>query len=86
MRKNPGNRVRGTGFDVPGDREKRLETRKMKVRKQQVGVIDSTAILASFPQLAVVVSIPQDALSCVWYIRRRKSCQDAIQRANCASL
>ena len=51
-------KIRGTGFDVPGDREKRLETRKKKVQKQQVGVIDSTAVLAVFPQLAVVVSIP----------------------------
>ena len=29
----------------------------MKNRKEKVGVIDSTAILALFPQLAVVVSI-----------------------------
>ena len=51
-------KIRGPGFDVPGDREKHLETRKKKVRKQQVGVIDSTAVLAMFPQLAVAVSIP----------------------------
>ena len=53
----PSTKIRGTRFDVPGDREKRLETRKKKVRKQQVGLIDSTAVLALFPQLAVVVSI-----------------------------
>ena len=54
----PSAHFRGTGFDVLGDREKRLETRKKKVRKHQVGVIDSTAVLALFPQLAVDVSIP----------------------------
>ena len=55
----PSAKIRGTGFDVPGDREKRLETRKKKmVRKQQVGVIDSTVILALFPMLTVVVLIP----------------------------
>ena len=57
--KMPSAKIRGTGFDVPGDREKRLETRKKKmVRKQQVGVIDSTVILALFPMLTVVVLIP----------------------------
>ena len=54
----PSAKIRETGFDVPGDRGKRLETRKKKVRKQQLGVIDSTAVLALFPQLVVVVSIP----------------------------
>ena len=37
--KMPYAKIRGTRFDVPGDREKRWETRKKKVRKQQVGVI-----------------------------------------------
>ena len=54
----PSAKIRGARFDVPGDREKRLETRKNKVRNQQVGVIDLTAVLALFPQLVVVVSIP----------------------------
>ena len=51
----PSATIRGTGFDVPGDRE---FSRKKIVRKQQVGVIDSTAVLALFQQLAVIVSIP----------------------------
>ena len=68
IRENPGNQVR-----CPSDREKRLETRKKKVRRQQVGVIDSTAVRALFPQLVVVVSVPYDALSmtCAWNILRR---------------
>ena len=51
----PSATIRGTGFDVPGDRE---FSRKKIVRKQQVGVIDSTVILALFPMLTVVVLIP----------------------------
>ena len=34
-----------------------LETQKRKVRKKQIGAIDSTAVVALFPQLAMVVSI-----------------------------
>ena len=42
------------------DKNKRIEARKRKVRKKQVESIDSTAVavLALFPQLALVVSIP----------------------------
>ena len=52
--KMPSAKVRETRFDVSGDREKHMGTRTKKVRKQQAGVIDSTTVLALFPQLAVV--------------------------------
>ena len=41
-----------------------------KVRKKQVGVIDSPAaddVPGVFPNLAVPVGIPKDVLSCAWY-------------------
>ena len=57
--KMPSPKIRGTGFDVPGDREKRLKTRKKKARKQQVGFMDSTAVLALLPQLVVACRSPK---------------------------
>ena len=39
-------KVRGTRFDVPGDEKETLGDPKKKVRNQQVGVTDLTAVLA----------------------------------------
>ena len=50
----------GKGFNVPGNLEKRMSPQK-KVRKKQVGVIDSPAaddVPGVFPDLAVPVGIP----------------------------
>ena len=49
----------GKGFNVPGNLEKRMSPQK-KVRKKQVGVIDSPAadVPGVFPNLAVPVGIP----------------------------
>ena len=69
IRENPGNRV-----GCPRWHGKTLgDPKKKKVRKQQDGVIDSTAVLALFAQLAVVVSIPWDALTCAWNILQDES-------------
>ena len=50
----------GKGFNVPGNLEKRMSPQK-KVRKKQVGVIDSPAaddVAGVFPHLPVPVGIP----------------------------
>ena len=58
-RKMPPRKSMGKGFNVPGNLEKRMSPQK-KVRKKQVGVIDSPAadVPGVFPNLAVPVGIP----------------------------
>ena len=58
-KKMPPRKSMGKGFNVPGNLEKRMSPQK-KVRKKQVGVIDSPAadVPGVFPNLAVPVGIP----------------------------
>ena len=71
----PSSKIRGTGFDVPGDREKRIEAREKKVRKKQVGVVDSTTVLAGFPHISTARCGRVDPLRRLdWRLVHSKQC------------